>query len=203
MKRWTNVTLAICTAAALGGCADREVDRPASDSPPAVGTSGAADPVDPARPGERSMDRGDSGFVADMMTDSQSEIALAKLAQEKATNPKVKEFAAMMIRDHTKAGGELKALAASAGIDASVHADADHDADLSNRLAKLSGAEFDREYMDAMVDNHEKAVNDAEERAEDADNDHVKQWANKTLPTLKQHLELAKQINQGIEKSGS
>jgi putative membrane protein len=60
--------------------------------------------------------------------------------------------------------------------------------------------EFDREYMKAMVDEHEKAVDDVEAKAEKADNDHVKEWAAKTLPTLKKHLEEARQIQESLEK---
>jgi putative membrane protein len=60
--------------------------------------------------------------------------------------------------------------------------------------------EFDREYMKAMVDDHQKAVDEVEEKADKADNDHVKQWAAQALPTLKKHLEQAKQIHESLEK---
>jgi putative membrane protein len=117
----------------------------------------------------------------------------------------VKEFAAMMVRDHTKAGAELNTVAANAHIDLSkIDADMDQGKNTRDRLAKLSGMEFDREYMKTMLDEHEKAIKDVEDRADRADNDHVKQWAAKTLPTLKKHLEQAKSIHESLEKrSGS
>jgi putative membrane protein len=76
----------------------------------------------------------------------------------------------------------------------------DHHKDVRDRLAKLSGVEFDREYIKAMVDDHEKAVKDAEDKADKADNDHVKQWAAKAIPTLKKHLETAKNIQDTLDK---
>jgi putative membrane protein len=195
MKRWTNVMLALCVAAAATACAG---DRAATttDAKP-VGTAGTA-----AEPKAGLADR---DFVGDTMADGRAEVELGKLAQQKTRNTQVKDFAAMMIRDHTKAAAELKTVAANANIDLSkVDADMDHGKDTRDRLAKLSGMEFDREYMKTMVDEHEKAVDAVEDKANKADNDHVKQWAAKTLPTLKKHLEEAKTIHESLEKrSGS
>jgi putative membrane protein len=148
---------------------------------------------------------GDRDFVGDMMADGHAEVELGKMAQQKARNPQVKEFAANMVRDHQKAGAELKTVAANANIDTStIDADMDHGKDLRERLSKLSGMEFDREYMKAMVDEHEKAVDEVEDKAEQADNDHVKQWAAKALPVLKKHLEQARHIQETLEqRSGS
>jgi putative membrane protein len=77
----------------------------------------------------------------------------------------------------------------------------DEQRDLHERLSKLSGAEFDREYIDAMLNAHQKAVDAVEEKATDGDNAEVKQWAASTLPTLKQHLERAKQIQANLQNT--
>jgi putative membrane protein len=197
MKRWNHMLLAVCLAAATAACSD---DRTANTTPAndaAVGTGGTAAPGGATA----DMARGDRDFVADMLADGQAEVELGRLAQQKATNQQVKDFAAMMVRDHTQAGDDLKAVATGANIDvAAADADADEHADLQERLSKLSGAEFDREYMKAMVDDHEDAVNDAEDKAEGANSAEVKAWASKTLPTLRKHLEQAKQISDSLNK---
>jgi putative membrane protein len=105
------------------------------------------------------------------------------------------------VRDHTKAGTDLKAAATQAKIDvATLDVDKDAAKDDRDRLAKLSGAEFDREYIKAMVDKHERVVNDLESKADGSANDHVKQWAATTLPTVKKHLDEARQLQTTLEK---
>jgi putative membrane protein len=205
MKRWNYAMLALCLAATTVACAgDRapDADRPADATP---GTPGAAGTAGTAARDATPDPAADRDFVGDMTADGHAEVELGKLAQQKARNAQVKEFAAMMVRDHQNAGTELKTAAAQANIEtAAIYADTDEHKDLRERLAKLSGTEFDREYIEAMVDDHEKAVNDVEDKAERAGSDHVKQWAARTLPTLKKHLEQAKQIQDSLEKrSGS
>jgi len=200
MKRFTQFMLAVCVAATASACAgDHRADNSKPADPGAVGTAGT--PAATPEPARNDAGRGDSNFVRDMMVDGQKEVDLGKLAQQKAQNAKVKAFAAMLVRDHTKAGTELKSLASDAHINlAEAHDDmadtqADHD-----RFAKYTGAEFDREYIKAMVDDHEKAVKDTQDKADGADNPQVKQWAAKTLPVLKKHLEQAKQLQDTLEK---
>jgi len=199
MKRWNHVLVALCMVAAASACAgDRDPDTAKPADPGAVGTAGT-----PAAKADtdRTAVRGDRDFVGDMMADGRAEVELGKLARQKAQNKEVKDFAAMMVRDHTKAGAELKTVATQANLDmAKVDADMDHHKGVRDRLAKLSGVEFDREYIKAMVDDHEKAVKDAEDKADKADNDHVKQWAAKAIPTLKKHLETAKNIQDTLDK---
>ena len=196
MKRWNQFILALCMAAAASACAgDRSPDRSATADPGAVGTAGTA------KPDANRADRGDSNFVETMIEDGMAEVELGKMAQQKARSRQVKDFAAMMVRDHTTAGKELKSVATHANIDmAKIDADMNDHKDLRERLSKLSGMEFDREYIKAMVDDHEKAVKDTKDKAEGADNDHVKQWAAKALPVLEKHLDDAKRIQDRLEK---
>ena len=204
MKCWTKLMVAACFALATAACAGDRTPETARDDaakpadPSAVGTSGAGTAKADAN---REPGMADRSFVGDMLSGGHAEVELGKLAQQKASNKQVKNFAAMLVRDHTKAGTELKAAATHAKIDVST-LDVDKDAgkDDRDRLAKLSGMEFDREYVKAMVDKHEKVVNDVEGKAEGADNDHVKQWAAKTLPTVKKHLDEARQLQSTLEK---
>jgi putative membrane protein len=142
---------------------------------------------------------GDRNFVEDMAQEGQGEVALGQLAEQKATNPEVKQFAALMVRDHTRAGEELKTIAAKNNVELKAEL-ADEHKDLRERLSKLSGPEFDREYMKAMIDGHEEAVDDTKNKAEHSDNADIKQWASKALPTVQQHLERAREINEALEK---
>jgi putative membrane protein len=195
MKRWNQLALGLCLAAATAACAgDRAPAGTATDDPAAVGTAGRDTKAD-----------ADRAFVEDSITGGNAEVELGRLVQEKSKNVDVRQFAAMLIEHHTKAGAELNEVASRANIQttpADDEAREEHD-QLKERLGELSGAEFDREYIKAMVDNHEKAVSEAEDRSEDSKNDHVKQWAAQALPTLKKHLEQARQIQTNLEKAGA
>jgi putative membrane protein len=195
MKRWTQFALALVATVSIacGGDGNQPNDRAAT--PAGGGTAGTAGTAG-------SAGAPDAGFIQDQLAEGEAEIALGKLVQERATNPQVKEFGQMMVRDHQKAGAELKQLASKHNITMEGKDHGDH-ADVQERLAKLSGAEFDREYMKAMVDDHQDAVNEVERKAENADNPEVRQWASKTLPTLRQHLEQARQIQEKLEQQGS
>jgi putative membrane protein len=191
MKRWNQIALALCVAAATTACAgDRPADTtdvPATDTP-AVGTSGRDANV-----------AADGAFIDQMIADGNAEVELGRLVEQKSKNREVREFAAMMIEDHTQAGTELKQVAANANVTPRGDKHAEDHNDLRERLGKLSGAEFDREYIKAMVDDHQEAVDAVEDKADGAQNDHVQQWAAKTLPTLKKHLEQAKQIQEKLQ----
>jgi putative membrane protein len=188
MKRWTQFGLA-CVAAVSIACGDGKRNDTAS-TPGAAGTEGAAGTA-----GEAKIDR---DFIQDQLSDGNAELELARLAQERATRPEVKEFAQMMARDHETAGGELKQIANKHNVQMDTGEQKEHN-DLRERLSKLSGAEFDREYMEAMVEEHEEAVNEVE-RQQNADNPEIRQWASKTVPTLRQHLERAQQIKKNLEQ---
>lgn len=185
MKRWTQLTFALVTAVTLVACGGNDRANADRDNAPAVGTAGTANNAP------------DRDFVQEQLADGNAEVELGRLAQEKATRPEVREFGQMMVRDHTQAGEELRQIASKHNIQPAEADTGDHK-DLHEKLTKATGAEFDREYIDAMVDDHEKAVNDVQEKAEDSDDPDVKQWAAKTLPTLKQHLERAKQIKENL-----
>jgi putative membrane protein len=183
MKRWTQAVLGICLATSLVACRGdnraNDADNTAAGREPgsAVGTAGA---------------NADRDFIEDQLEDGEAEVNLGRMASERATNPQVKEFAQMMVRDHQMAGEELRQVATAANVQPNVSAEPDRDhKNLQEELTKASGPDFDRKYIDAMVDEHQEAVNEIEKK-QDSDNTHVKQWAMKTLPKVRQHLEQAK-----------
>lgn len=109
--------------------------------------------------------RPDAGaFIAEMAEDGMAEVQLGKLAAERASNADVKEFAQMMVQDHSKANEELKKIAGQLKVTPPTSLNQKHQA-LAAKLSKLQGAEFDREYMAEMVLGHEEVVNKLRMRA--------------------------------------
>nr|WP_322624351.1 DUF4142 domain-containing protein [uncultured Flavobacterium sp.] len=135
----------------------------------------------------------DSDYLVKTVAVDQKEIALAKLAQTKSTNPDVKAFAKMMEAAHAKSETEVKALAAKKNITVPA-ALTDKAEDKYADLNEKSGVDFDKAYADAMVDGHEKFISKIEKAAENAKDPDIKMWAANTLPTLREHLEHAKTL---------
>lgn len=131
-----------------------------------------------------------------------AEVALARLAKDKASNPEVKAYAERLERDHSKAGDELKSLASSKRVTLP-EAPKTYASNLKERLSKLSGAEFDRAYVSAMVDDHQKDVRAFEREAASGADADVKAFASKTLPTLKEHLQQAQQLAKTVGRASS
>jgi putative membrane protein len=185
--------------------------RPA-DEPGSVGTSGEADQAHGATADARH-------FVEKAGIAGAAEVKLGQLAMEHAQSSQVKEFAQMMVRDHSKAGNELKQAVSRHNVSMPTALDDEHQR-LYDRLSKLHGSEFDREYMQAMVDGHMKVESLIESRTRPqsrADRSHgatgttgttadtqldvtVNQWANKALPTVEQHLQKAQQIRATLDR---
>ncbi|MDB5775217.1 MAG: hypothetical protein JWP38_1350 [Herbaspirillum sp.] len=141
----------------------------------------------------------DKRFMTDAAEAGNAEINGSKLALEKSANPSVKDFAEMMVGDHTTASDELKKLAASKNVTLPDGPSAMQKAKIAV-LGKLSGAQFDREYASVIgVSAHTDAVKlfqKASTGAQDAD---VKQFAAKILPTLQHHLEMAKKLQTATQ----
>lgn len=152
---------------------------------------------------------GDERFMKEAASGGLMEVALGKIAAEKGSHQRVKEFGKRMQTDHSKANAQLKKIASSKGVDLPTQPSGEHKSTM-DKLAKLSGAEFDREYMEAMVDDHKEDIEKFQTQADKGKDPDVKKFASENLPILKKHLELAqsteKQIkteSKGDAKSGS
>jgi putative membrane protein len=128
-------------------------------------------------------------FVEKAAQDGMTEVELGKVALEKSQNPEVRNFAQRMVTDHGKANSELATLAKQKGIDAPKKLDAEHQAMVKNLKAK-DGASFDSEYSHHMNMDHSKAISLFEAASKSPDKD-LAGFAKKTLPTLKEHKEMA------------
>jgi putative membrane protein len=144
----------------------------------------------------------DQHFVMEAAKGGLAEVELGKLAQEKASSDQVKQFGKRMVDDHSKANDELKSIAQNKSITLPSDLDA-KDKALRDRLSKLSGEQFDRQYMQHMVQDHRKdvaAFRTESKAGKDAD---VKAFAAKTLPTLEEHLKQAQDANKAVGTSGT
>ncbi len=147
------------------------------------------------------LNKDDLKFVKAAATGGEIEVALGKLAADKATNADVKAFGQKMADDHGKANDELTKLAQSKGYDLAAEKDkrqkkVDKKVD---DLSKKTGSDFDKAYVDDMVKDHEKDVDDFKKEAEKANDEDLKKWAAQTLPTLEEHLKMIKDIQDKMK----
>ena len=150
-----------------------------------LGVAAAADE------GEAKTSDPDKHFLMEAAQGGLAEVHLGQLAAQRATSAEVKQFGQRMVDDHGKANKELMQLADSEGVTLPKEMDSKAK-ETADRLSKLSGAEFDRAYMKEMVEDHTKDVSAFQRQAEQGKDQDVKGWAAKTLPTLQEHLQMAK-----------
>jgi putative membrane protein len=134
----------------------------------------------------------DIEFVLDAAKGGLAEVELGKLAAERAQSDEVKKFAQRMVDDHTKANEQLKQIAERKSIKLPTEVDS-KDKALMQHLEKLNGPAFDRSYLNAMVNDHVKDVNEFKREANTGRDPQVKSFAESALPTLEEHLQQAKQ----------
>lgn len=136
-------------------------------------------------------------FANEAAQGGMAEVELGRLAAQKATDPSVRAFGQRMVADHSKASAELKAIATKKNMQLPSDMNSDQKSEM-DKLAKLSGAEFDKEYMSAMVKDHEDDVKAFETQSKDGNDADVKAFAAKTLPTLQDHLQMAREAAQKV-----
>ena len=135
---------------------------------------------------EAKLQRTDRNFVSKAVEDNREEVELGKLAQGKASSDAVKQLGQRMIEDHSAANQDLLQLAENKGMklqDKAPKADREME-----RLAKLQGPVFDREYVRAMVKDHKQDVAEFRRMHSGAVDPNLKAWIDKTLPTIEDHL---------------
>ena len=150
-------------------------------------------------------------FINDLAIAGMTEIELGNLATQRAQNADVKAFGQMMVKDHTRSNTELIQIAKQMKVTPPAVLDMKH-RELVDRLSKLKGADFDREYMNAMVPGHEEVAaklrtiggepsttaRGAQSVGTSGSDAALKKWASQALPTVQKHLERAKQLQQKV-----
>jgi len=185
--------LTLATVAMLWGCGSKSTETTdttelADSTNEAVADSSAGDSAS-AAVGD------DAEFAVEAANGGMAEVALSKIAEEKATDPKVKEFAKQMVTDHTKANNELKALAASKNITLP-SAPNEEKQKAAADLGGKSGSDFDKAYISQMKKDHDKTVKLFEDAQKDVKDAELKAFIDKTLPVIKAHAEHVKSLDK-------
>jgi len=171
--------------------------------------SAQKDPVDAAEEANKDKDKSDAvaaadkddaNFLVEAASGGMMEVTLGKAAQTKSLNAEVKNFGNMMITDHSKANDELKTLAASKNITIPA-AMGDEQQKMSDKMMEKSGADFDKDYMSMMIDDHKDDIDKFEKAADNCKDADIKAFAARTLPVLKKHLEAAIVIEDNLKKT--
>ena len=164
-------------------------------------TSGASGAAGATASGMAKLSAADKKGIMDMAMANMAEVETGKLALSKTQNAEVKTFAQQMVDDHGKALAEVQALAQMKGVTLPTELDAKHKA-MSAKLEKLSGDAFDKAYMkQAGLADHKATHAKLKSISKSAKDPDVKAAAEKTMPTVEQHLKAAQQMS--MAKSGT
>jgi putative membrane protein len=138
-------------------------------------------------------DSPDASFMKSAAEGGMSEVELGQLAQQKASNPAVKDFGAMMVKDHTAANEKLKALAASEQVTLPDSPSLMQKAS-KTKLNMLSGDSFDKSYVKGMIDDHKNDIKEFQNEISEGKDPQARAFASATLPTLQMHLQKIQSI---------
>jgi putative membrane protein len=147
------------------------------------------------------MNKADERFLTEAIQGDLAEVKMGELAQQKGGTDRVKEFGQTLAKDHGDHAKTLQQLGQQVGIatlpsEPSAKQKAEHD-----RLGKLSGAQFDREFAKLVVDDHRKDI--AKYQAEAKKSGPIGTMAKQTIPTLQQHLQMAQELTRPAPTTGS
>jgi putative membrane protein len=142
-------------------------------------------------------------FVTEAASGSMMEVELGRIAQEKATNQEVKNFAAMMVKDHSQANEQLKSVLQNKNMQAPQQMTEDHRKEVDRFRDMQAGQDFDKEYVDLMVEDHEEDIEKFESAQNDVQDPEIRQWIESTLPTLRQHKQHIDKINDTMDNNRS
>ena len=192
MQRWARVAAVLAIALGIGTLT-------ADDKKPADGKKKPTE--DKKKPADTPAAKPvtDAEFVVIAASSGMYEVESSKMAKERAASEAVKKFADHMITDHTKANKELTAAAKKAGLGLPVQM-LDSDIRQLNALRGKTGAEFDRLYIMQQVQAHDDAVALFETESKNAKAAEIKDFATKTLPTLKEHQTHIRMLSKNHEK---
>lgn len=142
--------------------------------------------------------KADADFAVKVADAGMLEVELGKLALKNASSPKVKEYAQMMIDDHTKSNAELTEAARKKNISLPTGMSEKCQKKYSD-LAEKKGKDFDKDYMSAMVDGHEEVLDEMNKQAEKGKDADLRAWAQGKVDVIKHHLETAKSTKDLIK----
>jgi putative membrane protein len=134
-------------------------------------------------PAANALSAKDKSFMKEAAQGGMMEVDMGKMAQQKGKSDDVKKFGSRMVADHTKANAELMGIAKKKGVDLSKE---------KAKMKKLNDANFDKEYVNAMVKDHEEDLAAFRAEAKNGSDADVKAFASKTSAMIQKHLDMAK-----------
>jgi putative membrane protein len=161
----------------LGISAHAAEKKDGKKTPPAPSASTSKSPATAA------LSDKDKSFMKDAAKGGMMEVEIGKMAQQKGKSADVKKFGSTMVTDHSKANNELMGIAKKKGVDLSKE---------KPSMKKLNDANFDKEYINAMVKDHEQDLSAFQAEAKNGSDADVKAFASKTSAVIKKHLDMAK-----------
>jgi len=182
--------LAIGPAAALAQTTNDSTD---ATMPKAQGTMSSKD--------TGTLNSSDRKFLEKAASGGMFEVQAGQLAEQKSANDQVKEFGKKMADDHSKVGDELKQIAGNKSAQVPATLDKSEQKEMT-KLQKLSGTDFDKEYMKRMVSDHKDDVSAFKKEASSGKDADLKSFASKTLPTLQEHMTLAQTTYDSVKQAG-
>jgi putative membrane protein len=191
-----HLTMASQVGSQVGATSDVVAYNPTPTTPT---TPTQNPPVGPptASTGTQSDVNADMTFIRHAGSSNLMEIRLGQVAQSRASNSAVKQFGQRMVDDHTRLQNQLTAVVSATGVSFVPAMDASHQQQAS-RIERLSGAEFDRTYMQAMIQGHQDDINQFQTQSQSARSTQVRNLASGSLPLLQQHLSLAVQVGSQV-----
>jgi putative membrane protein len=191
MKRHVSVLTAtvFAVATALTAQAQSQAPRPQPDKP----ATGAGHEEHAKAPGAGS----DQEFARKVAAGGHAEVELAMLAQQKGSSEEVKSLASRLQADHMKATDELQKIASKKNWNLPTEPTPDQK-NQKAKLERLSGSAFDKAYVDLMVTNHRNNIPMFEREGSKGNDAELKQFASSTVPTLKEHLDMALKAQRAV-----
>lgn len=180
------------------GTTGSETDRSTTTGSERTGNQ----PADPGRAAALDADQGDVGLVAKVHEAHQQEIKMGQLATDKATAPRVKAYARMVVADHKALDRQLMTYARKKGLDTKLEqvtanaaaGEAKPGPDMHARLRGETGREFDQDFMASMVDEHDRAVEMVRSARDSATDPELRRIFDGALPKLTKHRKAAQEI---------
>jgi putative membrane protein len=153
--------------------------------------------ADSAASAQKKLSEDASKFLVKSYEESQYQIQLAKIAQTNALNAEVKRQANALYEEHMRISNQINDIAKQHHFVLPANIDNGHQKTLDD-LSKRHDADFDKNYMGAVVDSHQQAANDYKDAYKNLPSGETKNFAAQTLPTIQHHLDDAKQIRQNV-----
>ncbi|MBO0724726.1 MAG: DUF4142 domain-containing protein [Blastocatellia bacterium] len=167
----------------------------------ATSPTGAASPYASPTASPVAVTPAEKEFISNAARGGALEVQLGNLAAQKASSEEVKRFGERMATDHSQLGQKLQQVASNLNLTPEQELTPAQQSSV-NRLEKLSGKAFDREYMRSMISDHERDIAEFQRAASQATNPDIKQFVTEALPTLQEHLKMAREISGKLGVKG-